>query len=75
MGKVHFVLGFLAKDIAIYLYSQKTDPGLKPLETLIPIKRVKLVRKQHLIAPNAPINVNPVGGGGSAGKWWGFDKF
>ena len=24
---------------------------------------------------NAPINVNPVGGGGSAGKGWGFDKF
>ena len=23
---------------------------------------------------NAPINVNPVGGG-SAGKGWGFDKF
>ena len=23
----------------------------------------------------APINVNPVGGGGSAGKGWGFDKF
>ena len=22
---------------------------------------------------NAPINVNPVGGGGSAGKGWGFD--
>ena len=24
---------------------------------------------------NAPINVNPVGGGGIAGKGWGFDKF
>ena len=25
---------------------------------------------------NAPINVNPVGGGGgNAGKGWGFDKF
>ena len=25
---------------------------------------------------NAPINVNPLGGGGgSAGKGWGFDKF
>ena len=25
---------------------------------------------------NAPINVNPVGGGGGrAGKGWGFDKF
>ena len=23
----------------------------------------------------APIKVNPVGGGGSAGKGWGFDKF
>ena len=22
----------------------------------------------------APINVNPVGGGGSAGKGWGFDQ-
>ena len=24
--------------------------------------------------PCAPINVNPVGGGGSAGKGWGFDQ-
>ena len=24
---------------------------------------------------NAPINVNPVGGGGGAGKGWVFDKF
>ena len=32
-GKVHFVLGFLAKDIAIYLYSQNTSltQALKPL--------------------------------------------
>ena len=30
-----------------------------------------------LMTCNAPINVNPVGGGGggSAGKGWGFDKF
>ena len=29
-----------------------------------------------LIPNNAPINVNPVGGGGgSAGTGWGFDKF
>ena len=33
-GKVHFVLGFLAKDIAIYLCSQNTSltQALKPLE-------------------------------------------
>ena len=27
-----------------------------------------------IVQHNAPINVNPVGGGGSAGKGWGFDK-
>ena len=29
----------------------------------------------EIMENNAPINVNPVGGGGSAGKGWGFDKF
>ena len=30
----------------------------------------------HDVKNYAPINVNPVGGGGgSAGKGWGFDKF
>ena len=30
----------------------------------------------HDVKNDAPINVNPVGGGeGSAGKGWGFDKF
>ena len=28
----------------------------------------------EIMENNAPINVNPVGGG-SAGKGWGFDKF
>ena len=31
-------------------------------------------KKGRLIAGYAPINVNPVGGGESAGKGWGFDQ-
>ena len=29
----------------------------------------------HDVKNYAPINVNPAGGEGSAGKGWGFDKF
>ena len=32
-------------------------------------------RRVFFLSVYAPINVNPGGGGGSAGKGWGFDKF
>ena len=42
----------------------------KVIKTNYRVQRTTYVRLR-----NAPINVNPVGGGGSAGKGWGFDKF
>ena len=42
-------------------------------------REVSAIKFHHVLPHHyAPINVNPVGGwggGGSAGKGWGFDKF
>ena len=43
--------------------------------TICSYEYMKITYENRGVESNAPINVNPVGGGGSAGKGWGFDKF
>ena len=44
--------------------------------TICSYEYMKITYENRGVENNAPINVNPVGGGGgSAGKGWGFYKF
>ena len=65
-------------------HASKTGSGVLILPTVStvvqPIPPAALFKRSVMILCSsgdyAPINVNPLGGGGgSAGKGWGFDKF
>ena len=61
------LLPFVLVDTLIYpAYNQANEDGKLLIAVFAPPNRCYRY---------APINVNPVGGGGSAGKGWGFDKF
>ena len=57
----------------LYIYFSRT---LSLFKKLLEIKFLPACLSVGPRQDYAPINVNPVGGGGgSAGKGWGFDKF